>query len=191
MKLSYNSPAILTVVLGAIIVTAISAFGNSSFSRDFFTLPPRLSFSDPLDYFRMFSHVIGHGDWNHLWGNTLFLLLLGPTQEEKYGTANMWKMILITAAVTALINHFFFDTGLMGASGLVFLLILLGSLSGLREGTIPITFLLIAGIYLTREISAALENDNISQTGHLIGGLCGTWFGFRGAGSKSSKASTE
>ena len=67
----------------------------------------------------------------------------------------------------------------MGASGVVFMLIMLASLAGADEGAIPITLLLVAALYLGGEIlSGVTKTDEISQFAHILGGVCGVVFGF-------------
>ena len=59
------------------------------------------------------------------------------------------------------------------------MLILLSSLSGMKSGTIPLTLILVAIIYLGQEIYAGLfVTDNTAHFMHLAGGVCGTGFGF-------------
>ena len=88
-------------------------------------------------------------------------------------------MILITALITGLINIFFSpNTAVIGASGLVFMLILLASFVNVRAGAIPVTVILVAVLYIGQEIVTGLTTkDTISQLSHVIGGLCGTAFG--------------
>ena len=45
-------------------------------------------------------------------------------------------MMIITAVITGILNTFFFPTGLLGASGIVFMFILLSSFSGIKEGEV-------------------------------------------------------
>ncbi|MEO1653978.1 MAG: rhomboid family intramembrane serine protease, partial [Bacteroidota bacterium] len=72
-----------------------------------------------------------------------------------------------------------FNNALLGASGVVFMMILLVSFANARKGTIPLTFILIALLFLGKEIYSALfTHDNISQFAHIIGGLCGGVFGY-------------
>ena len=88
-------------------------------------------------------------------------------------------MTLITALITGLLHSIFFSGGLLGASGIAFMMILLSSMSGMRSGTVPMTFVLVALLYGGSEIFAAIaEDDNISQFAHLVGGACGAVFGF-------------
>ena len=87
-------------------------------------------------------------------------------------------MIVITAAITGLANITLFSSGLLGASGIVFMLILLASITDIRQGEIPLTFILIALIFIGKELTAIFQDDNISQMAHIIGGLTGGFFGF-------------
>ena len=67
----------------------------------------------------------------------------------------------------------------MGASGIVFMMILLSSFTNIRSGEIPLTFVLVVLMYLTREVVTAFsDEDSISQLAHIAGGLCGSLFGF-------------
>ena len=87
-------------------------------------------------------------------------------------------MTVITAFVTGLLNILIFPTGLMGASGIVFMMILLASFTNFGKGEIPLTFILIMLLYLGREVFNAFRANNISEFGHIIGGLCGSIFGY-------------
>jgi uncharacterized membrane protein YdcZ (DUF606 family) len=63
------------------------------------------------------------------------------------------------------------------------MLILLSSFVNFKKGKIPLTFILVVAIYLGGEVMRGiLVKDNISQLTHLVGGICGSVFGFRLAG---------
>ena len=67
----------------------------------------------------------------------------------------------------------------LGASGIVFMMILLSSFTNIRSGEIPLTFVLVVLMYLTRRgSSGAFSRDSISQFAHIAGGLFGSLFGF-------------
>ena len=140
----------------------------------------RSSFANPLTYLRMFTHVLGHANWEHLFGNVTMLLVVGPLLEEKYGSLNTLLIILITALVTGLVNFFLFpNVRLLGASGVVFAFILLSAFTCVKEREIPITFILVALIYMGEQIySAIFVKDNVSNLTHLIGGGVGSVLGF-------------
>ena len=133
---------------------------------------------DPLTYLRMFSYVFGHANFAHFAGNITMLLLVGPIVENHYGSWNTVIMMAATALAGGLLNMFFFDTGILGASGLVFLMIILSAFTSMKKGEIPLTLILIAAIYLGQEIYSGIAvNDNISHFGHLCGGVSGIGFG--------------
>ena len=117
----------------------------------------------------MFTYVIGHQNWTHLISNFSFILLIGPVLEEKYGSLPILAMMLVTALATAFLNLLLLRTGLLGASGIVFMLVLLSSFTNIRQGEIPITFILIVALYIVREFVNALNPDTVSQLAHIAG----------------------
>jgi rhomboid protease GluP len=193
MRIRYNAPVVLTLTLLATTVLVIDQVsGGGVIPRYFATYPGfRGPGSSPvLSALRLFTYVLGHQGWLHLMANFSFILLIGPVLEEKHRSGPLLVMMLVTALVTAVLNALFFRTGLMGASGIVFMLILLSSFSNIRSGEIPLTFVLILVLFLAKEIIAAFGQDNISQFAHVIGGVCGSLFGFvftRGARSRASR----
>jgi membrane associated rhomboid family serine protease len=139
----------------------------------------RGSLTDIFFYFRLFGHVLGHADWNHFLSNFLIILIIGPMLEEKYGSKNLLIMIATTAFITGLLNILLFNSALLGASGIVFMFILLGSFANIQKGTIPITLILVVVVYLGMEFAdALLKKDNVSQLTHIAGGIFGCIFGF-------------
>lgn len=178
MKIRYNSPVVLTFTFICIAAMLLSQLTEGKSTSYLFTLYPSFNFSDPFSYVRIWSHIIGHGSWQHLIGNFSMILLLGPLLEEKYGSGPLLLMMIITAVITGILNTFLFSTGLLGASGIVFMFILLSSFSGIKEGEVPLTFLMIAIMYFGQELVLSLKEDNISQFGHILGGLSGSLFGY-------------
>jgi len=106
--------------------------------------------------------------------------VVGPLLEEKYGSANLLFVILATALTTGLVHFIFFPrVGLLGASGVVFALILLSSFTSMKEGEIPLTFLLVAVIYIGQQVYEGLfVHDNVSNLTHILGGVVGAGLGF-------------
>ena len=138
------------------------------------------SLTNPLTYLRFFTHVLGHSGWRHFIGNASYLLLLGPMLEEKYSSRTLIAIIGITALVTGVFNYIFFPgTALCGASGVVFAFIILASFTGFREGEIPLTFILVAVIYIGQQVYEGIAvADNISNTAHIVGGAVGAVLGY-------------
>lgn len=176
--LQYNAPVILTFFFISFIVLVINWLTKGSSNNLLFSTY-RSSILNPLTYIRLFTHIFGHLNWSHFMNNFLYILLIGPLVEEKYGSMNLLIMILITAAVTGIINGLIGKYRLMGASGIVFMLIIMSSLVNIQSGKIPITLILVFIFYIANEIIAGIfKKDNVSHMGHLIGAVCGCIYGF-------------
>ncbi len=180
IRVTFNSPAVLTFVFICLAATGLN-YLTSGKSNEVLFMTYRSSFKNPLTYLRFFTHVFGHSGWAHFIGNASYLLLLGPMLEEKHGTVKIIEIIVITALVTGIIHYiFFWNVGLCGASGVVFAFILLTSFTGFRTGEIPITFLLVALIFIGQQIYEGITiQDNISNTAHIVGGVVGAVIGYR------------
>lgn len=178
MKIDYNAPVVLTFAIAIIVVQLVSALLLPALIPTFFAVRSTFAFTNPLDYLRLISHVLGHGSFAHLSSNLLFILLLGPVLEEKYGSTAILSVILVTALSTGLINVLFFPTSLMGASGVVFAFIILVSIVNVRRGTIPLTFVLVFILFIGGEVVQGLAEDKISQMAHIVGGIIGAVYGF-------------
>ena len=176
--LQYNAPVVLTFFFISFIVLVINWLTKGSSNNLLFSTY-RSSILNPLTYIRLFTHIFGHLNWSHFMNNFLYILLIGPLVEEKYGSMNLLIMILITAGVTGIINGIIGKYRLMGASGIVFMLIIMSSLVNIQSGKIPITLILVFIFYIANEIIAGIfKKDNVSHMGHLIGAVCGCIYGF-------------
>lgn len=178
VKLQYNSPVVLTFALlslGALLL-GISTGGWTT--TKFFSVY-RSSLADFFTYPRFFLHVLGHSSYAHYIGNMMMVLVIGPPLEEKYGSRNLLFAILLTALVSGLVQWLFFPrTALLGASGIVFMMIVMSSLAGMKDGCIPITLILVLVLYIGGEIvDGVVLRDNVSQLTHIIGGICGALLG--------------
>ena len=184
--IKYNSPVILTF---ALICTAVFFADKGMLGNlmPYFTVGTSINAENPFSIATLFTHVIGHSSIDHLLGNLTFILLLGPIMEEKYGSRNTFLMLIITALITGIINVSFYSTGLLGASGIVFMLILLVSFTNNQGGGIPLTFILVAILFIGKELMHSFNADQVSQSAHIIGGLCGSVFGFTGLLKKKSE----
>ncbi|WP_201750443.1 rhomboid family intramembrane serine protease [Senegalia massiliensis] len=176
-KINYNSPVTLTFTFTALGVLLLKEIYGIEFMTYIFT-NYRTSVDDPMQYIRLFSYVLGHSSWQHFTSNFLIILLLGPILEEKYGSKPLIKMILITTFITGVLNVILFSTGLIGASGIVFMMIILSSFANTRSGYIPLTLIIVAVIFIGRELVDAITlKDNISQMAHIVGGISGAGLG--------------
>ena len=179
-KLQFNAPVILgfffisllSLVLGFLTSKASTTAGFSVY---------RASLLDPLTYVRFFGHVFGHAGMSHFFSNMLLLLVVGPPLEKLYGSRTIAVGIAATALVTGLLQFVFFPhTLLLGASGVVFMLIMLSSFSGAKAGQIPVTLILVALMYLGQEVySIFFIRDNVANLIHIVGGICGIGLGLQ------------
>ncbi|HZK27620.1 MAG TPA: rhomboid family intramembrane serine protease [Thermoclostridium sp.] len=177
-RIHYNSPVILTYTFTSLIALVLGYITNMVSTRLLFSVY-KGSLGDIFFYVRLFGHVLGHANWEHFANNFLIILLVGPMLEVKYGSKSMIGMIAITAFVTGVLNVVSSNAVLLGASGIAFMLIILSSFVNIKKGSIPLTFVIVAALYIGKEIATGLlTNDNISQFTHIAGGVCGGVFGF-------------
>ena len=169
--MQYNSPVILTFFLLSLGVLFLGQYTGGWTTTHLFSVY-RSSLKDPLFYLN----------------NMLLLLVVGPPMEEKYGSLPLLKGILLTALISGILQCALFPrTALLGASGIVFMLIMLASLSGFSGG-IPVTMLLVAALYLGQQIyDIIFVRDNVANFMHIVGGVCGTVFGYVNAGPRRKR----
>ena len=152
---SYNAPVVLTFSVISLVVLLLNERLPVDLNRMLFSVY-RTSFRDPLMYVRVFTHVLGHADMAHFSQNICLHMVLFP------------------------------GTVLLGASGIVFMAILMASITNFRDRKIPLTLILVAAIYIGQEIfSGVTAHDNISQFGHIVGGVMGIIFGLTFTKSRS------
>lgn len=104
------------------------------------------------------------------------------------GTASRRKVWFIESFVCDSCNRtgdrdcelcFFPHVQLLGASGVVFAFILLSPFTSVKEGSIPITLVLVAALYIGGQIySGVSSHDNVSHLTHIIGGCVGAGLGY-------------
>lgn len=183
-KITFNSPVILSFVLASGIVLAAGFLTGGVITQKFFCVY-KGSFTDPLFYLRLFTHVLGHASWSHYSNNMILILLVGPMLEEKYGSGKLAAIIAAVALITGVVHIFLpSDTALMGASGIVFAFILLSSVTGTSKG-IPLTTIIVAVIYISQQMYEGFTSvNNVSYLTHIIGGSIGAVCGMalRGKG---------
>jgi membrane associated rhomboid family serine protease len=182
VKIRYNSPVILTYALLSAGVLLLGALMGPRVVTQFFSAPCYVDLSSPGFYLRLFSYVLGHAGWGHYIANLMLILLVGPLLEEKYGSRRLLVMVALTAVITSLSNLLLFHASVMGGSGIAFMLILLASFANIRKNEIPLTFLIVATLFLGQEVISSLRTDQVSQFSHLLGGFIGALFGLRGGG---------
>ena len=180
-KIVINSPVVLTfsaICVLALVLDKVTA--RNSTALLFSVYRSGASMASPFTYLRFFGHVFGHLDISHLTGNLMMLLILGPMLEERYGRKILTAVIAVTALITGVASFILFpNQALMGASGVVFAFILLASFTSFKEREIPLTFILVAILYIGQQIYQGIfVDDNVSQFTHILGGITGSVLGY-------------
>ena len=179
VRVSFNSPVILgfSVICFAALILGMITRG---WTNTMFFSVYRSSLVNPLTYIRFVGHVFGHAGWEHFMGNIMLILVVGPMLEEKYGSSNILFVILATALATVLAHLIFVPRySLLGASGVVFAFIMLSSFTCIKEKEIPLTFILVALLYIGEQVYQGLfVHSNISNLSHILGGLVGAGLGY-------------
>lgn len=178
IRLQYNAPVTLSFFFLSLAALLLDHFTGGWTTRNLFCVY-RSPMTEPLFYVRLFGHVLGHANWSHFMNNMLLFLVVAPPLEEKYGSRTLLGGIAITALISGILQCLFFPgSALLGASGIVFMLIMLASLAGSKGGGIPITLLLVGALYLGQQVYDILfVQDNVANFMHIVGGVCGTVFG--------------
>mgnify|MGYP000261779972 CR=1 FL=1 len=179
IRISFNAPITLVFVIICFIATVLGVISDGRITQTLF-MTYHSSLTSSMTYLRFITHIFGHSGWSHFVGNASYLLLLGPMLEEKYGSKVLLEVMCITAIVTGLVNYiFFWNVGLCGASGVVFAFIILASFTGFKEGEIPLTFILVAVIFIGQQVYESIAvQDNISNMAHIVGGIVGSVTGY-------------
>ena len=179
IKVVVNAPVTICFAALMFLVT-LAGFLTAGYSTRLLFQTYHSSLLSPFTYLRLLTHVLGHQGWSHFMGNASYILLLGPMLEEKYGSEALIKVIVITALVTGVVNYIFFPgVALCGASGVVFAFIILTSFTGFGAGELPLTFILVAVIFIGQQITeGAFVRDNVSQLSHIGGGMVGAVIGY-------------
>lgn len=179
-KISYNSPVVLSYVIICALELLLN-FLTGGLLNNLLVLRKALSLN-------LVTYIFAHANLSHLTGNMTLMLLVGPVAEEKYGSKNLLVMIFSTAIVSGFLNCILFHTGILGASGIVFMMIILSAFTNFEKGKIPLSLILVVLFYLGNEIVAGIFTiDNVSQFGHIAGGIMGLVWGFYHMNSGKAK----
>lgn len=178
-KIQYNAIVILSYFFICLVILILDKLVQGRLVNSLFSTGRNDSLLNPLTYFKLISHSLGHSSWDHLYNNFLKILLIGPLIEEKYGSLHLLLMIILTSLVIGIINRIFSKNRILGASGIAYMLIVLCSFVNIESGKIPITVVLIILFFVVDEIINLLKRkkDGISHLGHVTGAICGIILG--------------
>lgn len=176
MRVTVNAP--FSILFSIVAVALYFLFQADGTIPRMLTLHGDFELTNWKWYVSLVGYTLGHASLPHLIGNISIILLIGPFVEKRWGTKRLLYMVSLTGLVTAIVHILFWDHRLIGASGIVFMLIVLSSLIDMRSKEIPLTFILIVFLFIGQELVKSFTEDQISQFAHISGGILGAIFGF-------------
>lgn len=230
LHLKYDSPVTLTFVLLSTLILALDSFALKGFlTTNIFICHgskavgniASFDYKNFLDYLRLFTHTLGSSGWQSLLANSTFILLLGPTLEERYGSPILLLMIVITSLVSGVLNACLVPFFTSGSQSIVFMMICLAAITAFSKKEIPLSWIIVFILYLALKLcssysdfSSSLNSSNSSSGKQkidfiefltlnlntftsLAAGIVGSLFGFlvspkkRNSSSENSKISSK
>ena len=179
ITLKYNAPVTLTIALLSLLALALNELTDGWTTQNLFCFY-KSALTDYLTYPRAVLHILGNTSLTECTANIIILLVVGPAAEERFGSAKVLFAVLATAIAAALIMWFLFPTSaIMGASGVLFMMMVLASFASMRGGAIPITLILVLILFLGSEVLQAVTGDaGLQELTHIAGGAVGMVLGF-------------
>ena len=175
-RITYNAPVTITFCVIALIALGLGYLTDDRTTDLLFSVHRYGSpLYSPLTWVRFVTHVLGHADLDHYIGNIILILVLGPGLEDRLGSKKLFFAMLFTAILAGAVEYIFFpDYKLLGASGIVFMMLILSSAGSAKRGELPLTLILVFCFYVGSEVvDGVFLSDNVSQLTHIIGGVCG------------------
>lgn len=174
-NVDYNSP----VIVNYIVVCFILYFANiitNGYINDICYLPGNL-IVNPFALHRLLTYTLVHGSFEHLIGNMALLALTGPSVENKYGGGIVLGLLGVNSVMIGLLQGVLIHQGVMGASSIVFMILILSVFADTETKKIPITVFIVGACYIGNELIGALMTDSVSQLSHIMGAVLGIVFG--------------
>ena len=127
-------------------------------------------------YFQMIFYVFAPSDVNVLIPSLIFIMLLGPTLEDRYGITVIGVMIFICALFSGVLNACFCKNSLTGPSCIVYMMIFLNIFFSLIKKKIPLSFVIIFILLIVKDVLS--DGGLITLIINICGGLCGSLIAF-------------
>ena len=124
----------------------------------------------------MIFYVFAPSDVNVLIPNLIFIMLLGPTLEDRYGITVIGVMIFICALFSGVLNACFCKNSLTGPSCIVYMMIFLNIFFSLIKKKIPLSFVIIFILLIVKDVLS--DSGLITLIINICGGLCGSLIAF-------------
>ena len=181
LKFIYDTPATLTFAFICIgLFAADTLIFKNQLAANYLSSPTtaggKLAFmaSNPLSYVRLITYAFGATSSSVLICNMIFILLLGPAMEERYGTVVIAIMTIVSILFSGVLNACFSKTSLTGCTAVIFIMIFLNSFVSLSKKKIPLSFVVVFILF----VCSITFEGGIKIIINIAGGLCGSLFAF-------------
>ena len=185
LKFAYDAPVTLAFALIAIVLFLLDTFAFKGKLNSFWLVTPTaaegafpFAFSDFHSIIRLFVHVFASPDRYVLICNLIFILLLGSTMEERYGSVIIGIMIFVSSLFSGVLNACFCKNPVGGAEPVVFMLILLWTMMHLSRSKISASAIAVIALFVCMELFSTNPNGVVGVAIVCAGGLCGSLFAF-------------
>ena len=185
LKFIYDAPVTLTFALVSLLLFVLDIFALKGKLNSIWLITPTtaagqfpFAFSDFHSIIRLFVHVFASPDRYVLLCNLIFILLLGPSMEERYGSVIIGIMIFVAALFSGVLNACFCKNPVGGAEPVVFMLILLWTMMHLSRSKISASSLAVIILFICMELFSKNPNGVVGVAIVAAGGLCGSLFAF-------------
>ena len=185
LKFSYDAPVTITFSLVCIIVYLLDTFLLKGYLSNNILCSPTcsggvlpFSFKEVLSYPRLILYVFSSPSIEILLSNLIFILLLGPSMEERYGSVVIGIMIAFSSLFSGVLTACFSLVSLRGAAPVVFMMIFLNAFMAFSKKKFPMSFVMVLGMFIAVEIISKGNSGLVSVLINVAGGLCGSLVAF-------------
>lgn len=148
------------------------------------------AFSSPKALLGVLFHIFSYMDFNLLLCDLIFIMLLGPFMEERYGSVIIGIMIFVASLFSGVLNACFCKFPASGSTCVVFMLILLDAMMNISKKKISASSIAVLILFIIRLYLVKNENGIIDVIIVIAGGLCGSLLAFM-ASPKARKTRKE
>lgn len=184
-KFLYDAPVTVTVALLTLTLFIIDSFFiKTPVIATFLSSPTSssgasaFSFSSVKCILSLFFHIFSYFDLNLLLCDVVFILLLGPFMEERYGSLIIGIMIFVASLFSGVLNACFCKEVASGAGSIVFMLILLNVLVSVSKKTVSLSSVFALLVFIFRLFFLKTANGIFDVIIIAAGGLAGSLFTF-------------
>lgn len=185
LKFIYDAPVTVTFALLTVLLFILDVFLFKNKLNSSFLFTPTAAdgsfpfkFNELYSYLRLFLYVFGGSDRIILFSNLIFIMMLGPAIEERYGSVVIGLMIFVAALFAGVLAACCFKVPAFGAEPIVFMLILLNTMTHLSKKNISASSLGVICLFICYEVFKKNNNGMIGILVIIAGGLCGSLFAF-------------